>query len=1151
MTEREIFAAVLEIQDADKRNEFLDLACHGDDVLRRRIVALLEEQGQLGQFLETPIASILPSKDPETSLLQTKIGPYKLLKQIGEGGMGAVFLAEQEQPVARQVAVKIIKSGMDSAEVIARFEQERQTLANMDHPHIARVLDAGATEQGLPYLVMELVNGVPVTRYCDQEQLSIDQRLELFVAVCQAVQHAHQKGIIHRDLKPSNVLVALYDGVAAPKVIDFGVAKATGQQFTEKTAFTGFGHLIGTLEYMSPEQAQFRSLDIDTRSDIYSLGVILYELLTGSTPLDRSRMQTVAFDETLRIIREEEPETVSSRASRTRSQNSRAPNTVRRQRSASRVSRLRELDAIVMKALEKDRTRRYQTANAFAADVMRYLHNEPVQACLPTVGYRLQKFVRRNKTTVFAGILILVALLAGIAGTTWQMLVAQHERAQVVSESREKSAALEAAQMSERKAKDQLFFALLNRARASRFSRQSGQRLESLAAAAEAAQIHPDERLRDEAIAAMALPDVNRISVKCSAPPGTTAVGFDSEYRTYARADSSGTISIRSTDNDQEIRKIESDPVMGEAVYFSPDDRFLLAITDGLFLNVWRVSDGQRVIEGNYHQCWRSSFSSDGQRLAVGQNEQVICFDLATGKELSRWAMPEKVNSLAFHPDGIQLAVGLSQAGVIRIYDTTTATRRTALNVGTMQDQVVAWHPDGERLAISGRDPSIQIWDVTRRRRLAETIDGHSQLVSTLAFHPDGSLLASYSWDGLLRLWDPSTGRPLLQLPVAVSGHPRFSRSGKWIAGVLTREKGELLEVTPSREYRTLVSSRRLGRGAYNPAEISPDGRMLAVGKAEGVEPGVQLWDLNSGQELASLPTGTNFVSFHSPAAVDQPWSLLTCGAEGLQRWPVTVDESATLHHLQIGPPQQRSQLRRAWFARSDSGQTLTAVTQEGGTNQILDIDSGRVLQSLGVHPDGDVRALSSDGKWAASSGWHSQTVRLWNIASGKQVHEWTVGRQTFVFFTPDSRSLIISRSDEVSFWDVESLQPGLRIGRDSAHKPSHLSFSPDGHLMAIAMAPAAIHLKEAKTGRTVATLDDPHGDHSSWHGFTPDGRQLVVVSSYSNAIHVWNLEAIRSRLMEMKLDWDSPEVQPLKPSGEQPKVLTIEVIAAEPVKPR
>ena len=344
----------------------------------------------------------------------TVIGPYKLLQQIGEGGMGTVFMAEQTQPVRRKVALKVIKPGMDSRQVIARFEAERQALAMMDHVNIARVLDAGATESGRPYFVMELVHGVPITKYCDDNHLTPRERLELFVPVCQAIQHAHQKGIIHRDIKPSNVMITLYDGKPVPKVIDFGVAKATEQKLTERTLFTQYGTMVGTLEYMSPEQAEMSALGVDTRSDIYSLGVLLYELLTGSTPLTHKRVQEAAYGEILRMIKEEEPPRPSTRLSD--SGEALASISAQRHMEPAKLTKLvrGELDWIVMKTLEKDRNRRYETANGFAADVQRYLNDEPVQACPPSARYRFRKFARRNKEALAAAVLVSASLVAAV-----------------------------------------------------------------------------------------------------------------------------------------------------------------------------------------------------------------------------------------------------------------------------------------------------------------------------------------------------------------------------------------------------------------------------------------------------------------------------------------------------------------------------------------------------------------------------------------------------------------------------------------------------------------------------------------------------------------------------------------------------------------
>ncbi len=425
MNELDIFSAALDLTDPVERGRFLDDACRESPEWRKRIDALLRNAARASQFLESAAPGFGATLDqPMTEKPGTVIGPYKLLQQIGEGGMGVVYMAEQTEPVERRVALKIIKPGMDTRQVIARFEAERHALAMMDHPNIARVLDAGTTETGRPYFVMELVKGVPITQYCDEHHLTPQERLELFVPVCHAVQHAHQKGIIHRDIKPTNVLVAEYDDRPVPKIIDFGVAKAIDQRLAERTAFTQFGQVVGTIDYMSPEQAKLNQLDIDTRSDIYSLGVLLYELLSGETPFERQRLRSAAFDEILRIIREEEPPRPSLRLSSSGSLPSIAANRDTEPKKLSALVR-GELDWIVMKALEKDRTRRYETANGFAADIDRYLSDEPVLACPPSAGYRLRKFARRNKGPVLAVSLVLLALVAGIVGTTLGLLEAR------------------------------------------------------------------------------------------------------------------------------------------------------------------------------------------------------------------------------------------------------------------------------------------------------------------------------------------------------------------------------------------------------------------------------------------------------------------------------------------------------------------------------------------------------------------------------------------------------------------------------------------------------------------------------------------------------------------------------------------------------
>jgi serine/threonine protein kinase/tetratricopeptide (TPR) repeat protein len=439
--EAAIFNAARQIEEPEARRVYIQQACSGDSDLQARIEGLLRVHAEQQSFLNSPTKDFrVLLGTPVGEGPGTQIGSYKVVQQLGEGGMGTVFLAEQLEPVQRKVAFKIIRPGLESRQVIARFEAERQALALMDHPNIAKVLDAGATETGRPYFVMELVQGVPITRYCDSHRLTPRQRLELFIPVCHAVQHAHQKGIIHRDLKPSNILIAEYDDRPVPKIIDFGVAKALGPKLTERTLFTEFGSVVGTLQYMSPEQAEPGQLDIDTRSDIYSLGVMLYELLTGTTPLDGTHLKQAPLMELLRIVREEEPPRPSTRLGTTEEQTAIAAKRSVEPRHLSGLLR-GDLDWIVMKCLEKERTRRYETANALARDIERYLNEEAVEASPPSAGYRLRKFARKNRKLLLATAGFGTLLAAATIVSTWQAVRAtlaeqavSQERDQVVAE---------------------------------------------------------------------------------------------------------------------------------------------------------------------------------------------------------------------------------------------------------------------------------------------------------------------------------------------------------------------------------------------------------------------------------------------------------------------------------------------------------------------------------------------------------------------------------------------------------------------------------------------------------------------------------------------------------------------------------------------
>jgi hypothetical protein len=450
--EEALFDAARNLASPAARRAFLDQACTDDPGLRAKVEALLAAEAEAEKFFNDAALSVVltasgsqeaavkigppdaKAEDGITEVSGTRIGRYKLLQRIGEGGGGVVYMAEQEEPVRRRVALKIIKLGMDTRSVIARFEAERQALAMMDHPNIARVLDAGATDTGRPYFVMELVRGVKITDYCDKNQLDTRRRLDLFIQICQAIQHAHQKGIIHRDIKPSNILVTLHDGVPVPKVIDFGIAKATEMRLTDKTFFTAYEQIIGTPAYMSPEQAEMSGLDIDTRSDIYSLGVLLYELLTGRTPFDPKKLLQHGLDEMRRTLREQEPQRPSTMLTTLQGTELTATAEHRQAEPPKLISLLRgDLDWIVMKALEKDRRHRYETANGLAMDINRYLNHEPVVARPPNRFYRFQKLVRRNQVIFTATGAVAVALIIGLGTSTWLFFMEKAARQRAVA----------------------------------------------------------------------------------------------------------------------------------------------------------------------------------------------------------------------------------------------------------------------------------------------------------------------------------------------------------------------------------------------------------------------------------------------------------------------------------------------------------------------------------------------------------------------------------------------------------------------------------------------------------------------------------------------------------------------------------------------
>ncbi len=707
--EREIFLESLKRESAEERAVFLDHACANDPAMRLAVETLLKHHKE-DEFMQprglqsAPLSALEKPGD--------RIGRYRLLQQIGEGGCGVVYMAEQEEPVRRKVALKVVKLGMDTKSVIARFEAERQALALMDHPNIAKVLDAGATETGRPYFVMELVRGIKITEYCDQNNLSTRDRLDLFIKVCHAIQHAHQKGIIHRDIKPSNILVTLRDGVPVPKVIDFGIAKATGdQRLTDKTLFTAFQQFIGTPAYMSPEQAEMSELGVDTRSDIYSLGVLLYELLTGQTPFDSALLLQAGLDEIRRIIRHQEPVRPSTRLSTMIEGNLTQAARQRRAEPAKLSAMIRgDLDWIVMKALEKDRSRRYETANGLAADIQRHLANEPVMARPPSKLYRFQKLAGRNKIAFVSASAVTVALIVALAIAIVAVIRIKHDNQQI--------------QQAKDDATEKLWGSYLAEARATRMSDQAGQRFASLEAVEKAAAIRPDLKVRNEAIASMAVSDLRVAKQTTITGHGTQNehASFDLNMERYAFEDTNGYITIRAVSNNSVLAVLAAPGYSLEADYgFSANGKYYRALyshePEGLSFWAWDVETQKPALristkeDDTNHKNFipAAEFSSDSRLLACsGWDGTITIYNLASGAEIKRFSNKRVFDHLDFNPENTQLACSRKDDSSVEILEVKSG-RKVMTLACSNGVSVLAWSLDGKRLATACMDFHIDV----------------------------------------------------------------------------------------------------------------------------------------------------------------------------------------------------------------------------------------------------------------------------------------------------------------------------------------------------------------------------------------------------------------------------------------------------------
>ena len=1135
--DEEVFSEAV-LLAADERSGFLARACAGDAALRGRIEDLLAGYAEANRAMFLPRAFQPPEEMPGD-----KIGRYKLVAKIGEGGCGSVWSADQEEPIRRQVALKVIKLGMDTKEVIARFEAERQALARMDHANIAKIFDAGTTDAGRPYFVMELVRGIPITRFCDDAGLPTEKRLRLFIQVCQAIQHAHQKGVIHRDIKPSNILVGLSDGVAIPKVIDFGIAKATQERLTEQTLVTAFEQFIGTPAYMSPEQVESNSLDVDTRSDVYALGVLLYELLSGRPPFDPKALVAGGLEQTRRTIREVDPPRPSQRwdtlveAERT---------TLARQRGTApaQISLLLrgDLDWIAMRCLEKDRTRRYETASGLANDIQRHLDDEAVLARSPSATYRFQKAFRRNRLVFTAASAVATALVVGLVVSIWQTTEArkaqretesartreQQQRlaaqaAQKIAETEQQRADAQSlkASASEQQARRLLYATDMNIAQQSFNQNNVGKALRLL----DRHRPQPGEEdlrgwewrylwqlTRSNALVTLAeRPTTRGWSVSFNHDGTRLAVGWlDGRVDLW---DVPGRRKLRSLTE----REYPEDILQGH-VAFSPIRNLLVATSEPQVVTLYDLDSGQESV------LWRAAtpdtwnvadltFSPDGSRVVIyarsperpRRPDQITVVNVSSGQIESRHET-EFTPSIFGLLGGARLSLDnrrlyLTRKSSVKCLDLASGEElwdsdpeKEAFGMTTL-----ALSPDGRMLAsCSGyEDPSIRIRDAATGRLLAR-LSGHTGWVSQVAFSKDGSQLISAATDQTIRFWDTATwtetkllrGHTNEVCAVAISDPAGLVASGAK-DGNLTLWRTDVKGTTDG--YRRLPAN--LNRSQLRVLDHS---RILLMPTDQPPE----LLDLKRNSPLGSLPEIGS-----SANLLEVDWS----GPDVLCHWngtsEILVHELRGTEFILRGAVAPRSGARPTWIEynathqllawREDASPTSVFVERLVEPRRRIDLKSDDAgLRYLRISEDGQF--IASAGKWVG---------HVWNIETAQIVASFGQSPAT-VAFAGGGRILVAiiatNPGTEIHFYDLT--RPG-HPPRTIAAKfvNTALAVSPDGRLVA-ATGNGEVRWFDPVKGES---LDPPlHGHLNPVNSiaFSPDGRRMISSGSARESVKLWDV---------------------------------------------
>lgn len=1117
--EREIFEQALELESVSEREALLEQSCSGDSALKARIERLLAAEAEQDGFLPpSPLASTIPL--PEL-VVEGETGSwierYKLLEKIGEGGWGVVYMAEQVEPVTRRVALKIVRLGMDTKQVIARFEVERQALAMMNHENIAKVLDAGTTVEGRPYFVMELVRGIPITQYCDENQLTTPERLELFIDVCHAVQHAHQKGIIHRDIKPSNILVTMHDHKAVPKIIDFGIAKATQQKLTDKTLFTQFQQFIGTPAYMSPEQAQMSGLDLDTRTDIYSLGILLYELLTGKTPIDAKELSQSDYDEMRRRIREEEAMLPSTRLNVMDNQEM---TTVAKRRHVepARLNRLLqgELDWIVMKAIEKDRSRRYETATELALDVRRYLDFEPVKAAAPSKLYQLRKLFRRHRGACLAAAAVVIALITGSSISAWQAIRATH------AERAADQAAAIASQARE-----------VAEANASEANRQR-----SLAHAA-VDQLQQNLYASDLYVAQQFLAQDNISKVRELLEKHVPVEG-ERDHRGFEWR----YLWDRSRGDELFVFPGHDDSV--SSLSFSSSGKLLASFGGDHVVNIWDVNRRELVKsldvpEARSHRWLRVEFAPGDRYLVAGstysrrRSSSLWVFDTQT------WERVALIDSLAFPLkfSGEHRVTGLNRGGFFSCDFVDDPTELTAVEqpIKLGKDfRGYAWSPDRRLIAMRGAvtqvwefDTGELIWEgkeadnrfalssgfdyaasIPRawvrsvsemslslvRPLTGQAIDAESiqpGFLHDLVFSEDGDWLAAGGWDYLIHLWLPETGKKM---------------------GVLKGQLDEVFELAFSPNNSTLASSGKDGRVyLWDVRALAPRQEFEPISyEGRDVQDQQKVARIRSRKDLRERIPAELFTEFSShnlnyflPASGRRRGELISTDgrylADRVNKDEVEIwDLSAGKYRATL----EISDERHHWMRGDGFGFIGKNRLIFDGEDQIVvwDIQRNRGIETSVAGTLDLWRGASSDGSFLAMlESLETSSVIVWNMATDSSQSRLVGLHHTpeSVVFSEDNRLVAATSWDKRCFiWNVNT---GAVVHELTGHKQGIASaaFSQDGRSFATSSPDGTIRLWHLGSGREILSFNPAHT--RVWKlSFSADD-SLLLLNGYRSAL--------------------------------------------------